>query len=116
MNVVITTAEARRLSKATGRPHAAVAVAPRHPLDKFAGKPCPFLGANGACTAYADRPLAYRKHASFFRDASACHPSAMYQVHVPMISFSGLDKALFVASGNDGSLRADIRDFFPSQR
>jgi len=116
MNVSVTRAEAERIAKAAGRKLAPIASAPRHAPDKFAGKPCPFLDERGSCSIYADRPLSCRKHSSFFESASACHPSVMNAIEVPQVSFSGLDEALFAASGIDGSLVADIRDFFPANR
>lgn len=36
----------------------------------------------------------------------------MNSIEVPLVAFSGLDEALFAASGMDGALVADIRDFF----
>ena len=112
MNVSITKAEAERLAKASGRSMARIAAAPRHARDKFAGKPCPFLDSHGACSVYVDRPLSCRKHSSFFESASACDPSVMNNIEVPQVAFSVLDEALFAASGMDGALVADIRDFF----
>jgi Fe-S-cluster containining protein len=112
MNVSITKAEAERLAKASGRSMARVAAAPRHARDKFAGKPCPFLNPQGACSVYVDRPLSCRKHSSFFESDSACDPRVMNNIEVPQVAFSGLDEALFAASGMDGALLADIRDFF----
>ena len=112
MNVSITKAEAERLAKASGKSMARIAAAPRHARDKFAGKPCPFLDSQGACSIYVDRPLSCRKHSSFFESASACDPRVMNSIEVPLVAFSGLDEALFAASGVDGALVADIRDFF----
>lgn len=112
MNVSITKAEAERLAKASGRSMARVAAEPRHARDKFAGKPCPFLDPQGACSVYVDRPLSCRKHSSFFDSATACDPRVMNSIKVPLVAFNGLDEALFAASGMDGALVADIRDFF----
>lgn len=115
MNVSVTKAEADRLAKAVGKSAAILAVAPRHDPGEFAGVPCPFLDEQGACSAYADRPLSCRKHSSFFMNENPCHPSVMNRIKVPMVSFSGLDSALMAASGASGSLVADIRDFFPAK-
>jgi Fe-S-cluster containining protein len=114
MNVSITRAEADRMARAVGRSAAALSASPRHAPDKFSGVPCPFLTKKGTCSVYADRPLACRKHSSFFMNETPCHPSVMHLIEVPMVSFSGLDAALMVASGAVGPLLADIRDFFPS--
>lgn len=116
MNVSLTRAEAERLAKASGRKAARVRSEPRHAPDAFAGQPCPFLDWKGACSVYADRPLSCRKHSSFFETAAACAPSVMNEINVPQVGFSGLDEALFAVSGEDGSLVADIRDFFPAKR
>ncbi len=113
MNVSVTQSEADRLASAVGRSAAILTVSPRHDPEEFTGVPCPFLDAQGACSVYADRPLACRKHSSFFLNDSTCHPSVMHRIEVPMVSFSGLDSALMAASGASGSLLADIRDFFP---
>ena len=116
MNVSLTKAEAERLARASGRKAARVQSEPRHAPDAFAGKPCPFLDAKGACSVYADRPLSCRKHASFFETAAACAPSVMNAMKVPLVGFSGLDEALFAVSGVEGSLLVGIRDFFRGKR
>ena len=64
-------------------------------------------------SVYAHRPLACRKHASFFLNASPCHPSVMNELRVPKVDFSGLDEALFAAGAEGAAILADIRDFFP---
>ena len=115
MNVSVTQSEADRLASAAGRSAAILTVSPRHDPEEFTGVPCPFLDAQGACSVYADRPLACRKHSSFFMNDGPCHPSVMHRIEVPMVSFSGLDSALMAASGASGSFLADIRDFFPER-
>lgn len=117
MNVSITRAEAERIGSTIGRRPIAVRASAMHPIDKFAGNPCPFLDNVGACSIYADRPLACRKHASFFQDDRACRADLMNAVDAPLVSFSGLDEALFAASEERGEVvLADIRDFFPPER
>ncbi len=117
MNVSITSAEAERIGLAIGRRPAAVRGSAEHAIDKFAGKPCPFLDGVDACSIYADRPLACRKHASFFQNDRACQADLMHAVDAPLVSFSGLDEALFAVSADRGKVvLADIRDFFPQQR
>lgn len=87
-----------------------------HASNEFSGKACPFLDAAGSCSIYADRPLACHKHASFFEDDLACQTGVMNEVEVPMVSFSGLDEALFTVSAKQGKVvLADIRDFFPPE-
>lgn len=115
MNVSVTKSEADRIARTLGTSAAILDTAPHHDPGEFAGVPCPFLDEQGACSVYADRPLACRKHSSFFVDENPCHPSVMNRIEVPMVSFSGLDNALMTASGASGSLIADIRDFFPAR-
>lgn len=114
MNVSITSAEAELLANASGRRAANVLRSPSRSADAFSGQPCTFLDGQSRCSVYADRPLACRKHASFFEDAGPCHPSVMNELQVPQVTFSGLDQALFVVSGERRNpILADIRDFFP---
>jgi hypothetical protein len=71
----------------------------------------------GACSGYADGPLACREHAPFYTNAAACQTSVMNEVLVSRARFSGLEKALFKISVERGVLVVpDIRDFFPAQR
>lgn len=116
MNVSITSVEAERLGKAVGRrPAAQMSRMPRRAKDHFVGQPCPFLDAGGACSVHADRPLVCRKHASFFKDATACRTEVINEIQVPRVTFSGLDQALFDVSTERGTvILADIRGFFPS--
>lgn len=113
MNVSLTKAEAEKLGAAIGRKPAAISRSTSHARDEFAGSPCPFLDGEAGCSVYAHRPLTCRKHASFFLDASPCHPSVMNVLEVPNVGFSGLDEALFAVGGAEAAIVADIRDFFP---
>ena len=115
MNVSLTKAEAERLGAAIGRKPAAIPRSISHALDKFAGYACPFLDGADVCSVYKHRPLACRKHASFFVNASPCHPSVMNEVKVPNVGFSGLDEALFAVGDPGAPVVADIRDFFPGK-
>lgn len=117
INVSITRAEAERVGATIGRRPVAVRASAKHAIDKFAGKPCPFLDGAGSCSINADRPLTCRKHVSFFEDDRACQADLMHAVDAPLVSFSGLDEALFAASAQRGEVvLADIRDFFPPER
>ncbi|MFT3821849.1 MAG: YkgJ family cysteine cluster protein [Rubrivivax sp.] len=117
MNVTITAVEAERLARASGRRKASLVSTVHHAPTEFDGRPCPFLDGQGVCSVYEDRPLSCRKHASFFTSDIACRPPVMHQIEVPMLSFSGLDEALFALSGDKvPPLLADIRDFFPEVR
>jgi uncharacterized protein len=112
MNASMTQEEARRLGAIIGRKPVTLTESIEHPLDKYAGVPCPFLDSNRSCSIYADRPLACRTHASFFETSMPCHPSVMNEVVAPIVEFHGLELALArVAKGN--VITADIRDFFP---
>ncbi len=113
MNVSLTKAEAERLGAAISRNPAALSCSISHSLEEFAGSPCPFLDGEAGCSVYAHRPLACRKHASFFQNAAPCHPSVMNDLKVPSVRFSGLDEALFAVGDADAAILADIRDFFP---
>lgn len=114
MNVSMTSAEAERLGSAIGRVPLPVLQPIAHPVETFAGVPCPFLDGQGVCSVYEHRPLSCRKHASFFKNNGPCHPSLMNEVEVPIVQFSGLDGALFSVTGLNGvAILADIRDFFP---
>lgn len=114
MNVSITSVEAERLGRALGRKPVSIFQSLHRSLEHFAGKPCTFLGSDGACSIYTDRPLACRKHSSFFEDAAPCRTEVMNDIEVPKVEFSGLDQALFAVSMERGDLiLADIRDFFP---
>lgn len=117
MNVNITIAEADRLGRSIGRQPTAIHRSIHRPPEHFAGQPCTFLGPDGTCAVYTDRPLVCRTHASHFEDSVACHPDVMNRIEVPQVEFSGLDKALFLVSEVRGEvILADIRDFFPAQK
>jgi Fe-S-cluster containining protein len=114
MNVSLTAAEANRLGQAIGRRPLNLLRTIKRSLDHFAGQPCPFLDAGHRCSIYAHRPLACRKHSSFFEDDAACQADVMNDLEVPMLSFSGLDAALFhVSDKKSDPVLGDIRDFFP---
>lgn len=114
MNITLTSVEAERLGMTVGRQPVEIKKTIRHPLTKFQGQACPFIDKEGGCSIYANRPLACRKHVSFFEDDAACH--ALNEIEVPMLSFSGLDAALIEVSTPKGQLvLADIRDFFPPE-
>lgn len=116
MNVSVTSVEAERLGAVIGRKPVDILQTIHHPIGEFSGQACPFLSTAGSCSIYVDRPLACRKHASFFEDDATCQPAVMDEVLVPMISFSGLDDALFSVSAKRGEVvMADIRDFFPTK-
>jgi hypothetical protein len=72
MNVSITTAEADRMGRSIGRQPTAVHRSIHHQPEHFAGQPCTFLGPDGACSVYADRPL----YAAHMRRTSRIRPPA----------------------------------------
>ncbi|RYE40865.1 MAG: YkgJ family cysteine cluster protein [Hyphomicrobiales bacterium] len=65
MNITISSEEASRISAASGRIAKRLTHSIRRDVDAFAGVPCPFLDAAGACSVYPDRPLVCRNHTSF---------------------------------------------------
>jgi Fe-S-cluster containining protein len=114
INIGITSLEAVQIAAATGRQLAPVGRSTSHPTEEFYGKACPFL-ADNVCTIYEDRPLACRKHASYYVTNSACSAENKGNKDFPLLSYSGLDTALFMVSGARAQpVMADIRDFFPS--
>lgn len=114
MNVTIFSFEAERIATATGATMARLKQSKKHDERAFAGKACPFLDAQEVCSIYEHRPLACRGHASFFENASPCHPSVMLEVQAPGVNFSGPTEALSeIARQTSGAMMADIRDFFP---
>lgn len=117
MNVTISSLEAERISKATGLIQTSLTETKKHDATAFAGEPCPFLSDKEACSIYEYRPLVCRSHASFFDNASPCHPSVMLEVRAPEVRFSGPSEALVELARQSGSLvMADIRDFFPNKK
>ncbi|MBM9890246.1 MULTISPECIES: YkgJ family cysteine cluster protein [Deefgea] len=118
MNISITSEEASRISTATAQKAKEISFSISHPLSTFAGKPCPFLDiSQGNCSIYPDRPLACRKHVSFFDSATYCDVTIANDISVPLMGFSGLDNALYsVKNKNQNLVIADIRDFFPSTK
>lgn len=112
MNITITSLEAGFIAASTGRAAAQIITTIAHAQDKFVGRPCPFLVAE-ECSIYDSRPLACRKHASYFTTEKWCSPPYLNSVKAPLVRFGGLDEALTVLSTRRGSpVFADIRDFF----
>ena len=113
MNISVTKLEASQLSRATGRKAVDLTQSKSHSVNEFFGRPCPFL-VKDQCSVYEDRPLACRKHASYYTSNWACKTDNLEIQGVPMVQFTGLDEALFMVSADDGQpVVADIRDFFP---
>jgi uncharacterized protein len=76
------------------------------------GKACPFL-VDEQCSVYDNRPLACRKHASYYTNEKWCSPPYLNTVQAPLVRFGGLDEALAVVSARKTApVFADIRDFF----
>lgn len=114
INISITSLEAVQIAAATGHKLAPIDRSIAHPTEKFYGQDCPFL-ANDVCTIYENRPLACRKHASYYMTNWACNAENKGNKDFPLLGFSGLDSALLMVSTERGRpVMADIRDFFPS--
>ena len=114
MNVSITSHEAERLADVSGRKMVTVVRPPKHPEDKFAGVPCPFL-VNDECSVYEARPFACRAHRSFDLDSYWCQPERAFVAGMGMVRLGGATKAYaaVTAATKLGGF-ADIRDFFPT--
>lgn len=112
MNVTISPLEARLIHSVTGRRFVPLRASRGHDLAEFNGVPCPFL-KDSACTIYADRPFACRKH---YTSAFWCQPERSAEKQLPLVQFSGAEEAYFdvVRTHAEGVL-ADIRDFFPAE-
>lgn len=116
MNIAISADEAARIATATGRQANPLKQSKRHHQDTFAGEPCPFLGADSACSIYMNRPLVCRNHASFDEDAALCDPSVMNNVKVQLVKYAGIDEAFIaLTQSSRNPVVADIRDFFPKR-
>ena len=112
MNVTISGLEADAIAAATGRSLRQVTETIAHPQDEFVGSPCSFLVAD-ECSIYDSRPLACRKHASYFSTNKWCSPPHLNTIQAPLVRFGGLDEALVALSARRGTaIFADIRDFF----
>lgn len=112
MNVTVSALEAEAIAAATGRVAARITESVSHPEEEYLGRPCPFLAAH-ECSIYVDRPLACRKHASYFTSEKWCSLPHVNTVQAPLVRFGGLDDALaLVSMRKSGAVFADIRDFF----
>lgn len=115
MNVMISSLEAEKIAKASGRKAVAVTRPKHHAIGAFDGVDCPFL-VDSVCTVYEDRPLVCRNHASYYVTDFACDTVNMPITDAPIVEFTGLTRALSMVSAVKGySMYADIRDFFPPQ-
>jgi uncharacterized protein len=101
MNITVSAVEAEAIAAAAGRTLIRVSGSIVHPEDEFIGKPCPFL-VGEECSIYLSRPLACRKHASYFTSEKWCAPPHVNTVQAPLVRFSGLDEALAFVSARKG--------------
>jgi Fe-S-cluster containining protein len=119
MATMIHVEEARAIEKATG-----VRMVPqkRYNVDlanveklrnRYDGIACRFL-VNGACSIYAERPLACRLHTVVAPDAMLCEIIPGEKIRVPSIDTLQYDLAITQAYGGPLEMKyADIREFFP---
>ncbi|SCK09008.1 Fe-S-cluster containining protein [Variovorax sp. HW608] len=113
MNVQISSIEAARIERATGRKARALTRSLRYDDGKFAGVACPFLKED-ACSIYEQRPFVCRNHASLDVDAHWCDPQRMATVKLPLVELGGVKQAMLeVMVQSKQPVLADIRDFFP---
>jgi Fe-S-cluster containining protein len=124
--VVITSAEAELIGRASGRPPVEPAVsvsiadigAPENIARaqalarRAAPTPCPFL-ADGACSVYASRPFACRTHLTLDDDELLCRLIEGIDVPVPYADARALWPVHL--SAHAGERLADVREFFPEE-
>lgn len=80
---------------------------------RYDGVACRFL-VNGACSIYAERPLACRLHIVVDRDNTLCEIVPGEKIRVPSIDTLQYDLAITKAYGGPLEMKyADIREFFP---
>jgi Fe-S-cluster containining protein len=81
--------------------------------NRYDGVACRFL-VNGACSIYAERPLACRLHIIVDRDETLCEIVPGQKIRVPMVDTKQYDWAISMAWGGPLEMKyADIREFFP---
>lgn len=120
--VVITSAEARQLARATGRSLSAPAGIPCDSTDvahaqdwqaqqeaRWVGTPCPFL-KNSTCSVYEHRPFACRTHVTLDDDNLLCRLRPGQTVPMPYANTRRI-WALFLGL-QPGEILADVREFF----
>lgn len=84
--------------------------------QRYDGVACRFL-VNGACSIYAERPLACRLHIIVDRDSTLCEIVPGQKIRVPMINTKESDWAISMAWGGPLEMKyADIREFFPPKQ
>lgn len=77
------------------------------------GVPCTFLH-NGACSIYAQRPMACRLHIHLDRDNTLCRIIPGETIRVPRLDTMAFDMQYVRAFGPPADAKlADIREFFP---
>lgn len=83
---------------------------------RYDGVACRFLVA-GACSIYAERPLACRLHVIVDRDSILCEIVPGEKIKVPMVDTRQVDWAISNAYGGPLEMKyADIREFFPPKQ
>ncbi|MDH4322856.1 MAG: YkgJ family cysteine cluster protein [Betaproteobacteria bacterium] len=107
--------DAQRIGAAIGRaPVRLTALTdPRENIDRYAGKPCPFLVEN-LCTVYDVRPLACRLHHSLENDAAPCDSTTNPGARAGMLNLAPFYMA--AAELMMGEPAGDIREFFPREQ
>jgi Fe-S-cluster containining protein len=82
---------------------------------RYDGVPCRFL-VGGACSIYAERPLACRTHVVVDPDNLLCEIVPGQKIRVPMLDLKQVDWAISDAFGGPLEMKwADIREYFPPQ-
>lgn len=109
-SVLISSTEARRISKETGKAMRIPEKWRHKPTDSFTGVPCPFL-KNNRCGIYEHRPFICRTQFSLADTNEPCDTSKGIQ-SVPYFDSRPLHAAYIAALGKRAVELADIRDFF----
>ena len=114
--VGISTEEAKRISRAIGRPY--LALTTHEPINvrtqqALAGVPCVFL-EEGKCSIYEHRPMVCRTYFNVSDTVEICDTIKKPGAKVPNLNFNGFMK-MFVEQMSDGHWY-DIRQWFPNGR
>lgn len=114
-SVIITSWEAAKIAKFTRRkfamPNLDSAEKKDELIERYAGKPCPFL-SNNECTIYDVRPSMCRTHFSLADDNSACDIISRPGDRVPYFDLESLKTITGFLFASADCKFGDIREFF----
>ncbi len=116
-SVVISTWEADRIQKASGKPLTNFkGYHPRQDMrnvlvGKFTGQRCPFL-VDKVCSVYDVRPMMCRTHLSLADDSFPCDIINNFGAEVPYFDFEDMRQLVAILYIEGGYKFGDIREFF----